>query len=52
MGEKNTTFTIKLNDEYDAVVDVENQTIKVGCQEFNLNIINEIKDKIKSLNHD
>ena len=39
--------TLQLNDNYKAVVDLKEKTVKVGCQTFNFEVINKLSELIK-----
>jgi len=39
--------TLQLNDNYKAVVDLKEKTVKVGCQTFDFETINKLSELIK-----
>ena len=43
-------FSVELNEDYTAVVDVKRKTVRVGCQEFSMDKVLQIVDIFKKQN--
>ena len=43
-------FSVELNEDYTAVVDVKRKTVRVGCQEFSMDKVMQIVDIFKKQN--
>ena len=43
-------FSVELNEDYTAVVDVKRKTVRVGCQEFSMDKVLQIADIFKKQN--
>ena len=41
------TYSVKLNEDYTAVVDIKQKTVRVGCQEFPMDKVLQIADIFK-----
>jgi hypothetical protein len=40
-------YSVELNEDYTAVVDIKNRTVRVGCQEFSMDKVMQIVDIFK-----
>ena len=40
-------YSVELNEDYTAVVDIKNRTVRVGCQEFSMDKVMQIADIFK-----